>query len=157
MKRKDKARNAQPQPLNGVELFKAMEGKTSGQWGKIGIRFVPDTRSQEEIVADRRDQLRRENLCKVPQGFSLVPNGRAGAIYFRRKEELIRLGTELSGSDRLDIIVFDDGLRYWIDVNTLDHSAVSSEEQQSIRTNIIDWLLKRGLKFSIGGQVVAQR
>ncbi len=157
MKRKDKARSAKPQPFNGVDLFRAMEGKTSGKWGKIGIKFVPDTRSQDEIASARRDLLRREKLSETPQGFSLVPNGRAGAIYFRRDQELIRLGAELSGSDRLDIIVFDDGLHYWIDVNTLEYKAASSEEQQSIRAELIEWLLKKGFKFSIGGQILAQR
>jgi len=157
MKRKDKSLHTHPQPFNGVDLFKAMEGKAAGQWGKIGIRFIPDTRSQDEIASARRDQLRREGLSDIAQGFSLVPNGRAGAIYFRRDQKLIRLGTELSGSDRLDIIVFDEGLRYWIDVNTLDYTAVSSEEQQSVRANLIDWLLKRGLKFSLGSEIVAQR
>jgi hypothetical protein len=157
MKRKDKTRRAQPQPLNGVDLFRAMEGKTSGQWGKIGIKFVPDTRSQDEIAEDRRKLLRSERLSETPQGFSLVPDGRAGAIYFRREQELIRLGAELSGSDRLDIIVFDDGLRNWIDVNTLEHRAASSEEQQAIRSDLIEWLLKKGLKFSIGGDIVSER
>jgi hypothetical protein len=143
--------------LNGVDLFRSMEGKTSGEWGHLKLTFVQDNLSQEEIAESRRVRWRKNEIWKTPQGFSLVPDGRAGMIYFRQGQKLVALGAELAGSDYLDIVVFDDGFGRWIDVNSLECTVVTPEEQASIRKELIDWLTRKGLKFSIGGIVIARR
>ncbi len=126
-------------------------------WGDKKITFVPDSRTPEEVVAADRARWREHRIWEIPQGFSLVPNGRAGTIYFRRDQKIIELGAELAGATYLDIVVFDDGIKEWIDVNTLVSEAISTDEQRAIRNALIDWLTKRGLKFSLGGVVVTRR
>jgi hypothetical protein len=126
-------------------------------WRGIRISVVPDDRSPEEIQATRRAIWRNDRIWERPEGFSLVSKGRAGSIYFRRGNKIIDVEAELAGNPALDIVVSEGGLARWIDVYTLECEPVSREEQVGIRTALIDWLTRRGTKFSLGGVIITQR
>ncbi len=156
-KRVGSGRQEPSKPWNGVELFKEMEGKTSGYLGHIKVTFVRDDRSDEEIGAADRARWQEHRIWEMPLGFSLVPNGRAGTIYFRRGQKLVELDAELAGNPALDIVLSGGDLSKWIDVDTLGSEPVSAEDQSGIRDSLIEWLTKKGLKFSIGGVVIVRR
>jgi hypothetical protein len=122
-------------------------------WKGIKITVVEDDRSPQQIQTDLRAIWRKSKIWNVAQGFSFVPVGRDGKIYFRRGEKIIVLGVEPAGDPSLDIVVYDDGIRQWIDSTTLECEPVSLDDQRAIRSALIDWLAKRGTKFSLGGVV----
>jgi hypothetical protein len=131
-----------------------MSNKLPGQHGSsdIPITISADTRSNDERRAAERALWKKAQIWKRPQGFDMVPDGRAVSLTYRDGDRLIDFPAELAGGAHLDIIVFDDGPKAWIDVRSFESEPVSADEAARIRADLIAWLKGRGVRFTIGGQ-----
>lgn len=120
------------------------------------IRFVPDERSPDQIIADRREGWKAKRISELSQGFSLVSKGRGASIFFRKEDKVLEWAAELAGNPSLDIVVFDDA-RQWIDIGTLTPRPADDADVLQARAELINWLMARGTKFSLGGQIISAR
>lgn len=120
-----------------------------GRRSKVTITFSSDPRSPEEIQEAELLRLKQARLWERPHGFSLVPNGRVVGLYFRRGDNLIEFAAELAGAPHLDIVIFDDHPKQWLNVHTFESAPVSPPDQTAIRAHLIAWLEAQGLRFSM--------
>ena len=125
-----------------------------GHWGNITVTFSKDSRSADEIRVAERSLWKKARIWERPQGFSIVPDGRVVSLCFRKGDKLIDFATELAGTPALDIVIFDDLPRFWIDAHTFESDPVAPSDQATIKADLIAWLKSQGLRFSMGGQVV---
>ena len=120
------------------------------------IRFVSDDRSQDQIIADRREGWKAKRISELSQGFTLVSNGRGASIFLRKEDKVLEWAAELAGNPSLDVVVFDDA-RQWIDIGTLTPSFADDMDVMRARAELVGWLTARGTKFSIGGEIISAR
>jgi len=120
------------------------------------IRIVLDDRSPDQIIADRREGWKAKRISELSQGFSLVTSGRAASIFLRKGDTVLEWAAELAGNPSLDMVVFDDA-RQWIDVGTLTPRLADDADVIRTRAELIDWLMARRTKFSIGGEIISAR
>jgi len=112
------------------------------------ISFVTHTFSAEEKRAMAVAGWKRDGVKALPQGVSLVPHGRAAAIYVRQGGRFISLSAELEGVSDVDVCVYTEpGLSNWIDVGAFQSEPASPEEQQEALKAVRAWLEARGTKF----------
>jgi hypothetical protein len=128
-----------------------------GHWNGIKVSVVEDDRSPDEVQEARRAIWRKNRIWERPEGFSLVPKGRIISICFRRGEQLVDFAAEIAGNPAIDVVIFDDVPKTWIDVHTLECEPVSVADQTAIRNALIDWLTERGVRFSLGGVIITKR
>jgi hypothetical protein len=107
----------------------------------------------EPISAEKRrarDEIRwkQNHVEKLPEGFSLVPDGRSGRLYFREGDRFIEVYVELAGDPSLDLVLELRGLKSWISLATLSRDPVPPDEETRIRSEMEDWLRKRHMRYS---------
>jgi hypothetical protein len=91
----------------------------------------------------------RHQVKALPQGISLVPNGRAASIYVREGDRFVELDAELAGSADLDMSVYTEpGIFSWIDVASFDTHAATADEQRRVLTEVDVWLRSRPARFA---------
>jgi hypothetical protein len=62
---------------------------------------------------------KRDKVEALPQGFTIVPNGRAGTIYVREGDRVHSFYAELAGAAAIDIIVDVPSKPEWLNRATM--------------------------------------
>lgn len=86
------------------------------------------------------------NFARLPQGFSFHPEGRSGAILYRRGEHILELYWERSGSPEYDILISLDDLRTW---KYPQVEVVSVNERNTIIEELRLWLAEKRLHTDV--------
>jgi hypothetical protein len=96
-----------------------------------------------------RRQWRKDKVHQLPEGISLVPDGRAASLYIRRGNRMMAIPAELAGTSDFDVVLFvpSKGLR-WIDVTSFSESPAAAEESEEELNQLRQWLSANGIRAS---------
>jgi hypothetical protein len=130
MSKKRKGREPPAQPLTGLEGMEAP------------IFEAPIPGLQEKIW-------RRSKVHQLPEGISLVGDGRSGHLYERRGDRFIDIYLELAGDPSLDIVVFLPETLHWVHVDSFERVPLSAAERQTQVERFRAYLNARGLRYSL--------
>lgn len=110
------------------------------------IKYEP--MSPAEILRINRRRWRRHKVPNMPEGLSLITEGKIGSFYFRTGNSAIEIEAELSGANDIDLSMDRTGLSRKIDLTSLEEKPASEKESLSAKTAVERWLNEKGWRFS---------
>lgn len=98
----------------------------------------------------RKARWRRDKVSSLPEGISLVPDGKAAYIYARTGRWIVPVYAELSGNPAFDMVLFlrEGGLSR-IDSDTLEEIPLNDIEASGAIQELRSWLTHRGIRYSL--------
>lgn len=112
-----------------------------------------ETIISDPLSADERrsyDNIRwaKNEVEKLPDGFSLLSDGRSGRLYFRDRDRFIEIYLELAGDPEFDVIVDLAGLKEWVSLDTYSRDPVPPGQQCQIQSELETWLRSRKIRYA---------
>jgi len=138
-------RKKNPDSVLPIDMIRA------GHCGGIRVSAVDDRLPPEKELQLSRQLWRKARIWEMPEGFTLIEEGRDGTIYYRRGEAVVEFYWEFSG---LPDIAFSlsSPVWEWVDVHQLTGSPVSPTDRSLIRQALIDYLAGRNISFVLEGK-----
>lgn len=95
------------------------------------------------------DQKRREAIfSRLEPGFTLKRRGRSGFLYYKTRERMLELYTEMSGVPEYHYLIWEEGLKHWV---FPEQELVSSEDRTRISQELGEWLKEQGHQTDFKG------